>query len=90
MSDAAPRLATYEDLFALPQDVRAEVIVGQVVTPPSVLPRHARAAGAIAHLTRGPFDQDSDSSARWWILPKGDVPLDEPDLARPDVTGFCR
>ena len=90
MSDAAPRLATYEDLIALPQDVRAEVIAGQVVTAPSVLPRHARAAGAIAHSIGGPFDQDGDGPGGWWILLEVDVRLDKHDIVRPDVAGWRR
>ena len=90
MSDAAPRLASYEDLIALPEDTRAEVIAGQIVTAPAALPRHARAAAAIARSIGGPFDQDSDGPGGWWILPEVDVRLREHDIVRPDVAGWRR
>ena len=46
----AAKLATYADLVAMPDDVRAEVVSGEVVTEPSPLPRHSRAAGALNRL----------------------------------------
>lgn len=37
----AGKAATYEDLLALPEGARAEIIGGVLVTPPAPLPRHA-------------------------------------------------
>jgi hypothetical protein len=58
MSMPAARLATYDDLLQLPDDVRAEVIAGQIVTAPAPLPRHARVQRAVSRFVGGPFDDD--------------------------------
>ena len=54
----ARRLATYEDLLRLPDDQRAEIIAGEIITSPSVLPRHSRVQGGLQRLIGGPFDGD--------------------------------
>jgi hypothetical protein len=42
MSDAAARVATYEDLLSLSEDVRAEVLAGEIVSAPAPLPKHSK------------------------------------------------
>ncbi|MBI4956182.1 MAG: Uma2 family endonuclease [Myxococcales bacterium] len=88
----APKLATYEDLCALPEGVRAEVIAGVLDVQPSVLPRHARAAGALGRMIGGPFDGDDGRGGPggWWILAEVDVRLSPQDIVRPDVVGWRR
>ncbi|MGE0791454.1 MAG: Uma2 family endonuclease [Sandaracinaceae bacterium] len=39
MSEPARHLATYADLLRLPEDVRAEILAGELVTSPAPLPR---------------------------------------------------
>jgi Uma2 family endonuclease len=90
--DAARRMATYEDLLALPEDARAEVLAGEVVTSPSPLPRHAKAQGALRRFVGGPFDDDDDRGGPggWWILIEVDVRLGSRDIVRPDLAGWRR
>ncbi len=66
----------------MPEDARAEVIAGAVVTPPSPLPRHARAQRSLGRFVGGPFDDDDGRGGPggWWILIEVDVRL------RPQVT----
>lgn len=92
MPDTAARLATYEDLLALPEDVRAEVIAGQVHTVPSPLPKHSRALRALGSYIGRPFDDDDGRGGPggWWILVEIDVRLGEHDVVRPDVAGWRR
>jgi Uma2 family endonuclease len=92
--EPARKLATYADLLALPEDVRAEVIDGVVVTPPSPLPRHNRVQAGILRFVGGPFDYD-DGDGRggpggWWILAEVDVELATHQIVRPDVVGWRR
>src|SRR5690242_11346973 len=56
--DAAPRPSTYADLFNLPNDVRAEIIDGQIVTLPSPRPRHSKAQRALGSFVGRPFAPD--------------------------------
>jgi Uma2 family endonuclease len=88
----ARKLSTWEDLLRLPEDVRAEVIAGAVVTPPSPLPRHARAQRALGGFIGRPFDDDDGRGGPggWWILLEVDVRLGPHDIVRPDLAGWRR
>lgn len=90
--DPERKLATYDDLRRLPDEVRAEVLAGVVHTMPAPLPRHNRIARAIGRFVGGPFDDDDgfDGPGGWWILPDVDVQLAEHDVVRPDLSGWRR
>ncbi len=88
----AGKRATYEDLLALPEDQRGEVVGGVLVTPPSPLPRHGRAQRVVGRVIGGAFDDDDGRGGPggWWILPEVDVRLSPHDIVRPDVAGWRR
>ncbi len=88
----ARKLATYDDLRALPDDVRAEILAGEIVVMPSPLPRHNRIARSIGSFIGGPFDDDDGRGGPggWWIVPDVDVQLGPHDVVRPDVAGWRR
>jgi Uma2 family endonuclease len=90
MSSLAPKLATYADLLALPEDARAEVIAGSVVTAPAPLPRHSHVQGSAAHFIGGPFQRDDGRGGPggWWIFVEVDVALGTHDIVRPDLSGW--
>jgi Uma2 family endonuclease len=92
MSDPAPRLATYEDLLNLPEDVCAEVLGGAVVTSPAPLPKHSKAQGALRRFLGGPFDDDDGygGPGGWWLFVEVDVALGRHDIVRPDLAGWRR
>lgn len=89
---AALRLATYDDLLAVPEDVRAEVIRGAIVTAPAPLPRHSKVQGALRSFVGRPFDDDDGvgGPGGWWILLEVDVRLSRHDVVRPDLAGWRR
>ncbi|MEM6954487.1 MAG: Uma2 family endonuclease [Myxococcota bacterium] len=90
--EPAPKLATYEDLVSLDEDVRAEIIAGSLVTPPSPLPEHGRAQRTLSRYIGGPFDDDDGRGGPggWWILLEIDVRLERHTIVRPDVAGWRR
>lgn len=90
--DPAKRPASYEDLLALPDGVRAEILDGELIVTPSPLPRHARAQGALSRTIGGPFDGDHGRGGPggWWILPEVDLRLSDHDIVRPDMAGWRR
>lgn len=92
MSTPAPKLATYDDLLALPSDMRAEVIAGQIVTAPAPLPRHSHVQRAAARFIGGPFDDDDGRGGPggWWIFVEVDIALGPHDVVRPDLAGWRR
>jgi Uma2 family endonuclease len=89
---SARKLATYEDLLALPRDVRAEILGGTVVLPPAPLPRHSRAQGALRTFVGRPYDDDDGRGGPggWWIFVEVDVRLALHDVVRPDLAGWRR
>lgn len=88
----AGKLATYEDLLALPDGQRAEIIDGVIVSPPSPLPRHGRAQRVVGSLIGGAFDDNDGEGGPggWWILPEVDVRLGPHDIVKPDIAGWRR
>lgn len=89
--DPARRAPTYEDLLALPEGERAEILDGELVAEPAPLPEHSRAQGALRHFIGGPFDDDDGHGGPggWWILIEVDVRLGD-DVVRPDLCGWHR
>ena len=89
---SARKAATYEDLVALPEGERAEILGGVVVNPPAPLPRHALAQRTTARFIGGPFDDDDGRGGPggWWILLEVDVRLGPSDIVRPDLAGWRR
>jgi len=92
MAGEVPARATYDDLLALPENVRAEVLSGKVVTSPARLPRHSKAQGSISRFVGGPFDDDDGRGGPggWWIFVEVDVSLGAHDIVRPDLAGWRR
>lgn len=92
MSNVAPRLAIYEDLLSLSEDVRAEVLAGEIVTAPAPLPKHSKAQGAIRSFIGRPFDDDDGHGGPggWWIFVEVDIALGAHDIVRPDLVGWRR
>ncbi len=90
--EPARKLATYDELFALPSGTRAEILDGAIVTSPSSLPEHGRAQQGLARTVGSPFDEDDGRGGPggWWILQEIDVRLGPHDIVRPDVCGWRR
>lgn len=90
--DAATKLATWQDLLALPEGRKGEVLRGVLVTPPAPLPRHSSVQGKLRRIIGGPFDDDDGSGGPggWWIFLEVDVRLSPHDIVRPDIAGWRR
>ncbi|MFO0714577.1 MAG: Uma2 family endonuclease [Sandaracinus sp.] len=88
----ATRLATYEDLLALPSGVKGEVIRGVLRTLPAPRPRHAKVQRVLGGVIGGPFDDDDGlgGPGGWYIFPEVDVQLSPHDVVRPDLSGWRR
>lgn len=91
MSQPARKPPTYEDLVALPDGVRAEIIDGMIVTMPAPLPRHSKPQGSLRRFVGGPYDDDDGHGGPggWWIFLEVDIQLGA-DIVRPDLAGWRR
>lgn len=92
MSGVASQLATYADLMRLPEEQRAEILAGHVVTAPAPLPKHSKAQRALGRFIGGPYDDDDGHGGPggWWIFIEVDVELAPHDVVRPDLAGWRR
>jgi Uma2 family endonuclease len=89
----AHRLATYADLEALPEDVKAEIFDGVLETQPGPMPRHGRTQGVISGVVGIPFDYGGGAGGGpggWWIIVEVDVQLGPHRVVRPDIAGWRR
>ena len=91
MSNPARRPPSYADLLSLPEDVRAEILDGEISVLPAPRPRHSKPQRAIGRFIGGPFDDDDGfgGPGGWWIFVEVDVQLGS-QVVRPDLSGWRR
>ncbi|WP_457674652.1 Uma2 family endonuclease [Thiolapillus sp.] len=89
MTQTAEKLATYEDLLAVPEHLVAEIIHGQLHTSPRPAPRHARASSSLGVQITNPYDFGNDGPGGWWILDEPELHLGAHVLV-PDLAGWRR
>jgi hypothetical protein len=85
----AERLASYEDLLALPENLVGEILSGTLYTHPRPAPRHAYAYSALGYLIGGPFGGGIGGPAGWWIIDEPELHLGG-DILVPDIAGWRR
>lgn len=89
MSVPARRLAVYEDLFDLPENMVGEILNGELHTHPRPAPRHARAYSVLGGSLGGSFDWGPGGPGGWWILDEPELHLGG-DILVPDLAGWRR
>lgn len=90
MSDPASKLATYEDLFDLPEDARVEIIAGQIEMLPSARFEHGNVGGRLFSDVETPYGRGRGGPGEWWITQEFDVRFDRHNVVRPDLVGWRR
>jgi len=88
----AKHRATYADLIALPDDVVAEILNGELIVSPRPAARHTRATSTIGQDLGPPFDGGRggpDAPGGWWILDEPELHLGD-DVLVPDLAGWRR
>src|SRR5690606_27810064 len=89
---SAPPKATFKDLALLPEEVRAEIVDGEIVEKAAPSFEHANTQLGLGSLIRVEFhgDRGGPRSGGWWILSEVDVELEAHDVYRPDLAGWKR
>ncbi len=89
MSDTAEKLATYDDLLAVPDILVAEIVHGQLHTTPRPTPKHTRASSSLGAEISFPYDKGRGGPGGWWILDEPELHLDTHVLV-PGLAGWQR
>ncbi|MFM8330523.1 MAG: Uma2 family endonuclease [Candidatus Methylumidiphilus sp.] len=89
MNQPARKLATYQDLFDLPDNVVGEIINGRLITQPRPAPRHAYAYSRLGTVIGGPFDMGQGGPGGWMILDEPELHIGG-DILVPDIAGWRR
>lgn len=89
MGSTAKKFATYQDILDLPEDVKGELISGELVVSPRPKIQHARASSSLGGLLNGPFDRGAGGPGGWWILDEPELHLGS-DILVPDLAGWRR
>lgn len=89
MSNLAQRLATYEDILALPPHIVGEIVNGRLVTHPRPAPRHAYASSSLGSWIGGAFGFGGGGPGGWFILDEPELHLAGHVLV-PDLAGWRR
>jgi Uma2 family endonuclease len=83
------RPATYDDLCALPDNLVAEIVNGELHASPRPAPPHARTYSSLGVLIGGPYDHGIGGPGGWWILDEPELHLGG-DVLVPDLAGWRR
>ncbi len=89
MADPARRIATYDDLCALPDHVVGEIVDGELHVSPRPAPPHALASSALGSDVHQPFHRGRGGPGGWWIVDEPELHLAD-DVLVPDLAGWRR
>lgn len=88
MSEPAKKTATYEDLYALPENMIGEIINGELIVTPRPSLDHAHAASSMGGELVPPFGMGRGGGPGGWvILYEPEIYLDDHILV-PDLGGW--
>ncbi len=74
MSPTAKKLATYEDLYKIPENTIGEIIAGELHVSPRPAPKHSKVSSTLGMRVGSPFQFGESGGPGGWII------LDEPEL----------
>lgn len=89
MAEPLRRPAGWEDLLETPENVKAEVIGGELEVLPRPSTGHQRSLTVITARLGRPFDVATQHGpGGWWILPSLDCAFGPHDIVQPDIAGW--
>jgi Uma2 family endonuclease len=89
MASAAPRLATYDDILALPPNLTGQLLFGALHVHPRPAPRHVKAATTLGGELEPPFNRGRGGPGGSILLAEPELHLGEHVLV-PDFAGWRR
>jgi Uma2 family endonuclease len=85
--------ATYDDLLAVPENIVAELIDGELYASPRPRGPHSLAHSSLGMLLGSPFQLGRNGPGGWWIIDEPEIhfgPRVDTQVAVPDLVGWRR
>lgn len=89
MQEKKSRIAIYEDLHSLPDNMIGQIIDGELIAVPRPSFRHSNVASGITGEIRGPFQNGSGGPGGWIILYEPEICLGD-NILVPDLAAWRR
>lgn len=90
MAELAKKKATYEDLYAIPENMIGEIIDGELIVTPRPSRKHVYATSALDKRLGSPYQfGEGGGPGGWIILVEPEIKLDE-DIVVPDLAAWKR
>ncbi len=88
-AQAAHKLSLYEQLCALPEGIRGEIVNGQLYTQPRPTGPHALASSRLGTDIEGPYSRGRGGPGGWWIIDEPEVHfIRDHEVMVPDLAGW--
>jgi Uma2 family endonuclease len=88
MAEPAKKIATYEDLYSVPENMIGEIINGELIVTPRPSPRHMLSTSVLGSKIVPPYQfGEGGGPGGWIILVEVEVRLGE-DIIVPDLAGW--
>lgn len=88
MAELTRKLATYEDLYKIPENMIGEIIDGELVATPRPSPQHSNVAASLGGELVPPYRFGRGGPGGWIILFEPEIKFSERDLLVPDFAGW--
>lgn len=85
-----PSPAVAADLAVLPDELRAEIVAGEIVHRASPSFEHGDAQSSLGSFLKDPFQRGRGGPGGWWIATEVEVELETHDVYVPDAIGWRR
>ncbi|MDR3569792.1 MAG: Uma2 family endonuclease [Syntrophobacteraceae bacterium] len=83
----AKELATYKDLYSIPEDTIGEIIGGELIATPRPAPRHSHVVTILSEELGPPYRRGRSGPGGWIFLYETEIRLGE-DTVVPDLAGW--
>ena len=89
MSQSAGAVATYEDLYTIPDNMTGEIIDGKLIVTPRPSRKHGYAASSLGRLLPPLRFAEGGGPSDWVFIAEPEIAFDQ-DLLAPDIAGWKR
>ncbi|MHC1741722.1 MAG: Uma2 family endonuclease [Syntrophobacteraceae bacterium] len=87
MSKPARKIATYEDLYGVPENMTGEIIDGELVATPRPSPKHSQFVSTLGEEIGPPYRRGRGGPGGWIFLIEVEIKW-ESQLVVPDIAGW--